>query len=256
MATKMSEDISTLFSMMQSEFEKQTAIITKSVSEKVSENIMQKIEEKIKPLLEENENLKSEIETLHTKINFLENMNRKNNIIFHGLKETENNYEELSKKVSEIFSKMDVRIADFDINRMYRIGKQTAGKSRPIIISFTTFNKKLETLRNKKKVPENTYITEDFSKETLVKRKELQQQVKQERENGNEAYIKNNTIVVRQKESEKRKRDRSASPRSSTSTQGNGGRTILAPAKLHRTDAFEYMRARSHSLTEKHSSKA
>lgn len=241
---------------MKSEFEKQTAIITKSVSEKVSENIMLKIDEKIQPLLEENKTLKLQIETLNLKINHLEDMNRKNNILFHGIKETEKNHSELSKKVSEIFSKMNVRIADYDINRMHRIGKLTAGKSRPIIISLTTFNKKIEALRNRKNMPENTYITEDFSKDTLKKRKELQQQVNLEREKGNEAYIKNNKIIVKQKESEKRKRNRSASPVPSTSHHEADRNTVLTSAKFKRADAFAYMRARSHSLTEKHSNKA
>ena len=101
-------------------------------------------------------------------------------------------------------------------------------------------------------MPPNTYMTEDLSKETLMIRKELQQQVNKEKEKGNEAYIKNNKLIVIQKD--KRKRDNSVSPLKSLH-QGPA-KPILAPAKLQKTDPFAYMRCRSHSLSEKTTSKA
>lgn len=233
--------------MMKQEFEKQTIAITNSVSK----NVMQMIDEKIKPILEENKQLKVEIQTLNKKINNLDNMYRKNNIIIHGIKETENNYTDLFKIMSEIFSKLEIRVESYDINKMHRIGRKNTGKIRPILVSLTTFNKKIEILKCKKNMPSNTYVTEDFSKETLIIRKELQQQVEKEKEKGNEAYIKNNKLIVKQ--NDKRKRDNSVSP----STPHQGPQKVnIAPVKLQKTDPFAYMRSRSHSLTEKTNPKA
>lgn len=105
-------------------------------------------------------------------------------------------------------------------------------------------------MRNKKKVTEDIYITEDFSKETIQKRKELLPQLKEERKKGNVAYIWNNKLIVKPRENEKRKRDNSTSPGRNLQQQEKP-KTIVAPAKLLRTDPFAYMRSRSHSLTEK-----
>ncbi|OWR52873.1 hypothetical protein KGM_200532 [Danaus plexippus plexippus] len=58
-----------------------------------AEKIMLSIDEKIKPLIEENKNVKMEIEGLNNKINTLEDLNKKkNNIIIHNFKETDANY--------------------------------------------------------------------------------------------------------------------------------------------------------------------
>lgn len=40
------------------------------------------------------------------------------------------------------------------------------------------------------------YITEHFCKETLQKRKELQQEPHREKEKGNYVYIKNDKVVI------------------------------------------------------------
>lgn len=246
----MSEEmsISMLYSMMKQDMEKQANLITAN-----TEKIMLSIDEKLIPLLEENKNLKKEIEVLNQKINILEDMNKKNNIIIHGLKETDTNYSQLYNNIKQLLQKIDVNIENFDINRMYRIGKKATEKVRPVLISFTTYNKKIEVLRNKKKTTENTYITEDYSKETLQKRKELLPQLKEEREKGNEAYIRNNKLIVKPKGNEKRKRGNSTSP-STVPQQQEKAKTIIAPTKLQRTDPFAYMRSRSHSLTEKNTS--
>lgn len=243
----MSEEMSMamLFNMMKQELDKQAELITAN-----TEKIMQTIDEKIKPLKEENKMLKLEVEELNKKIITLENTNRQNNILIHGLEETDTNYKELYRLVTQIFMKLSVKIENYDINKMYRIGKQKPGKTRPVLICFTTFNKKIEVLKNKKKMPENSYITDDFSKETLQQRKELQEQLKQEREKGHKVFIKHNKIVVKkQKENEKRKRDESTSP--TAVPQNSNEINILTPAKLHRTDPFAYMRSRSSSLSEK-----
>ncbi|CAB3257724.1 unnamed protein product [Arctia plantaginis] len=232
------------------ELEKQTTTITQNITD----TLMRTIDDKIQPLLEENKHLKSEVQTLNRKVKYLEEMNKKNNIILHGVKETENNYAKLFNIITDILQKMNVKIEKYEINKYYRLGKkQDESKIRPILISFTSYQRKAEIMKNKAKMPPKIFLTEDFSKEKLELRKNLQQQLKEEREKGNEAYIKNNKLIVRGKpEAEKRKREISMSPRNiqkqPNSTEGNN---LIAPSKMHKTDAFAYMRARSFSLAEK-----
>lgn len=97
-------------------------------------------------------------------------------------------------------------------------------------------------MRNKKKLPKNIYVKEDFSKEILEKRKVLIPQLKE----GRIAYIKYDKLVVEGEASgmrDKRKRDQSASPKTTNDTENT-------PAKINKINAFERMyRNRAHSTS-------
>lgn len=248
---------SALYALVKQELRSQAALI-----ENNTEKIMRTIDDKIRPLQEENQILKTEVEILNKKVNALENITKQNNIIIHGLKENDTSYTQLIKNVTHLFEKLEVKVGNSDINKIHRIGRKKEEKIRPVLISFTTYSKKIEILKNKKKVPEKIYITEDFTKATLEKRKELQGELKLEREKGNKVYIKNNKLVVRHKENEKRKREDSTSPSRQYmlapehQEEDRGSKGIIAPAKLHRTDPFAYMRSRSNSITDTTTPKA
>lgn len=246
---EMSPEMVQLFKMMKTELEQQTAIITRSVTE----TIMHNIDEKLQPFLEENKYLKKEVQNLQEKVKYLEEKNRRNNLLLHGLKETEKNHQELFNIIKKTLKNLDIDIDIYEINIYHRLGKkQGESKVRPILISFTSFQKKLIILKNKKKMPEQTYITEDFSKETIEMRKNLQKKLKQEKQNGKDAFIRNNKIVIRETpDTEKRKREASISPKNINTSLSSGSKNIITPAKLQKINAFEYMRARSDSLTGK-----
>lgn len=248
-STGMSQDMAQLFQMMKTELDEQTAIITRSITE----TIMHNIDEKLEPFLKENKVLKNEVQRLKEKVNYLEEKNRKNNLLIHGIKETEKNHQELFILIKETLGNLDIDIDKYQINNYYRLGKkQGDGKVRPILISFTSFQKKLAILISKKKMPKQTYITEDFSKETLETRKNLQEELKQIKQSGKNAFIRNNKIVIKETlDAEKRKREDSTSPNNKSPSFSSGSKNIIAPPKLQKPNAFEYMRARSSSLTDK-----
>lgn len=137
----MSEDMLKLFQMMKMELEKQTTTITQNVTE----TLLHTIEDKIKPIIEENKQLKSEVEILNTKVKYLEDINRRKNFILHGIKETENTYDELFIVIKDILQNLSINIDKSEINRYQRLGKnQDGNKTRPILISFTSYLKKAE----------------------------------------------------------------------------------------------------------------
>ncbi|XP_047537878.1 craniofacial development protein 2-like [Vanessa atalanta] len=96
-------------------------------------------------------------------------------------------------------------------------------------------------MKNKKNLKE-IYITEDYSKEVLQKRKQLQAELVEERKKGNFAYLKYDKLIVKQNnnQQEKRKRESSASP-SSLNNQAKKQQSHLA-TKSNRADAFDMIR--------------
>lgn len=211
---------------------------------------MERMDEKLKPVLEENRNLKIQVEKLESKIEYFEREKKSNNIIIYGLREGEKSTTELIKYTKQIFQEeLDITLGDYDINRIYRIGKQTnKGKPRPTLLSFINGWKKSEIFKNKKK-SKVLYITEDYSKETLEKRKALLPKLKEERNKGNIAYLKYDQLIIKENSTsyEKRKREPSASPYENS--QPKKQQTISLSSKTNRTNAFDLMRGRSNSLT-------
>ncbi|GBP11665.1 hypothetical protein EVAR_77788_1 [Eumeta japonica] len=100
-----------------------------------------------------------------------------------------------------------------------------------------------------KKGLKNIYVTEDFPKEVLAKRKALQEKLKEEMKKGKIVFLKYDKLVVKENEStkEKRKRETSSSPHSSDLQLKNQQTSM--PFKVNRTNAFDLMRNRSNSLS-------
>ncbi|KAL4712349.1 hypothetical protein ACJJTC_001510 [Scirpophaga incertulas] len=79
-----------------------------------------------------------------------------------------------------------------------RLGKKVDGQIRPVLISLTLNWRKLEILKNKKSFPENIYVTEDFPKDVLTKRKDLKKIAEEEKAKGNVAYIHYDKIIIKE----------------------------------------------------------
>ncbi|PZC80385.1 hypothetical protein B5X24_HaOG214803 [Helicoverpa armigera] len=217
------EEVMNALRKIQSELDSQKNTILKSgekVTETVTQNINGILEEKFKIWDEKYDNLKEKIEKQEKRIYFLEKQARKNNIMFFGIEETETSYQILEniiiKFVKEYFSlDLDQR----DIQEVKRIGKK-GEKSRPIIATFTTLGTKIKIWKQRKEALKQTayYITEDYPKQVLEKRKELQMQANLEREKGNIASIKYDKLViqVKNKTTGKNKRLFTSSPETST----------------------------------------
>ncbi|CAH2101538.1 unnamed protein product [Euphydryas editha] len=91
------------------------------------------------------------------------------------------------------------------------------------------------------------YITEDYSKKVLEKRKMLKTQLQEERKKGNFAYLKYDKLIVREnnKSNDKRKREISSSPHDHTQAK----KQVYTPSQKNRRNAFDVMRSRSNSLS-------
>lgn len=242
------DNFQTLFDQLKKEMANQT------------KDIVSQIDEKLVPIMRDMEELKIENQKLKEKITNMEKENRKNNIILYGLKEHEPNTEELEKGnkeestadlmakiIEKIKNDLDIQLVNRDINAIHRIGKKYKNdKERPILLSLVNTWQKEDIMKNRKLL-KNVYISEDFPKEVLLKRRELQSKLKEERDKGNFAAIFYDKLVVKEGPADKgkRKRNPSASPNTPAPPRKQ------AITKTNRVNAFDAMRVRSNSLTPK-----
>lgn len=168
---------------------------------------------------------------------------RRKNLIFFGLEDAPRYYNELENFLIQfIKEKLKINCDESHIEYVKLIGKSDA-KSRPILATFATMGQKIEILKFKSRLSETSfYIKEDLSKENLIKHKILQTQVENEKEKGNHAIIRGGKVIIKGKirENDKRKRSITKSPQSQAQ-----------PNQIQKTDAFQYMRAKSYAMSTK-----
>lgn len=242
-----------LFDKMKLEMKHQGAELTESITN----NIMSRMDEQLIPIIEENKSLKLKIETQQKEIEYLKRDKRNNNIVIFGVEEKEKTALELINILKQIFkNEINTDINENGINNIYRIGNRNreGNKPRPVLCSFVNGWKKSEIMRNKKAL-RKIYVTEDYPKEVLARRKSLQEELMEERKKGRIAFLKYDKLVVKGNETsnDKRKRETSSSPHSSDSQPKKQQTTISF--KANRTNAFDVMRMRSNSLTNASTSK-
>ncbi|KAM3967608.1 uncharacterized protein ACR2FA_011162 [Aphomia sociella] len=194
----MAENFELFFEKIKLEMQNQTEQLTYSITRAV----MAQIDEKLKPILEENKILKTNIQALEKRIEYLERDRKRNNIVIFGLAEKEKTHDELLELINNnAKTALNISIQKNEVNNVYRIGskKKDNEKPRPVLVCFTNAWKRDEIIRNKKKF-DNIYVTEDFTKKVLETRKLLQDKLKEERSNGNIAYLKYDKLIVKQGE--------------------------------------------------------
>lgn len=236
-----------LLDQMKLEMQKQTI----ELKESITKNIMDKIDEKITPLIIENEKLKQKVDDLEKELEYLKRGNKSNNIIIYGLDETEKSFSDLFSKVaSNLKNELNVNLQESEVNRIHRLGKlKVASKPRPVICVLINKWKKDEIMKKRKNL-KTMYVSEDYTKEVLEKRKTLLPRLQEEKKKGKIAFIKHDQLIVKEANIniDKRKREISTSPKSPSNSQTKKLPTISS-IKSNRTNAFDVMRTRSISLT-------
>lgn len=235
-------DMDILLERIKEQMNIQTEKITESVTEKVSANIDQKLD----MIIEENKNLKFEVKQLQEKIKFMDSERRRNNLILFGVNETQ--HENVIKRVQTVIeNETKSKIELYEINKAYRLGPKGA-TTRPILVSFTTSWKRNEVLKNKNKSNSGIYFKEDYTKETLEKRRELLPKLKEERDKGKIAYFRGEKLIVKdpvEAPGDNRKRKDLDSPNTPPNQQPK-----QVHKKINTTNIFDYMgRGRSASMS-------
>lgn len=136
---------------------------------------------------------------MNTVVDDLENRMRRNNLIFKGLPELENETWNDAKVIITGFAQEMLGIRLGEIERAHRLGQKRSGTNRPIIVKFLSFRDREEVLRNAFKLKNVTppiRISEDFSDKVRSARLKLWEFAEQFRESGTKYKITYNKLHV------------------------------------------------------------
>ena len=145
-----------------------------------------------------------------SKIDYLENQSRRNNVIIDGLTQ-DNSYESWSdteQKVREFMTnKLKIDSKSIEIERAHRIGpvKQDSENPRQIVVKLLRYkDKELIMSKARANLKETSfYVNEDFSELLRKKRAELVPAMKKAREDGKYAVINYDRLVIKPARSQK-----------------------------------------------------
>ena len=151
------------------------------------------VEIKCVTLQKENDNLKG-------KIDYLEGLSRRNNLIFYKIEESQREtWDESEEKVKAFISGLcNISLEENDIERAHRIGKRGNGE-RPIVVKFLRWKTRETVLRKYRKADKSKTpirISEDFTANVKEIRHLLKPHLQKAIEEGNEAYLTYNKLII------------------------------------------------------------
>lgn len=133
-------------------------------------------DEVIKSLKKENAELRNEVKELKHKMIHMESQSRRENLLFDGVDEAENEtWEESERKVFEILSKMEIAGHDnIKFERVHRVGEKSTTKPRTIIAKFSYFKDRENVWQHRFNLKKSKiWVSEDFPYEILKARQIL-----------------------------------------------------------------------------------
>lgn len=141
------------------------------------QRVIQHAEQKLVQVKEDVEDLKKQIKAKDIEINELrrsqDKEKRLRNILIYDIPENETDGRDLRIKIMKlILEECKVNISG-GIDFVYRIGKKNSTKTRPILLSLTSLDLKMEIMWSKKNNNSKLGVSDDFCKEVSDERKRL-----------------------------------------------------------------------------------
>nr|XP_047129774.1 uncharacterized protein LOC124809811 [Hydra vulgaris] len=126
----------------------------------------------------------------------LEDRSRRNNLRIEGIYENDKeSWGDTEKKVQTFFTEK-LGLKDVEIERAHRTGQKNDGRPRIIILNFQKYKDKIRILKELYRLKgTNTFVNEEFSRETVAIRKKLFAEVKERRLNGESVTVRYDKIV-------------------------------------------------------------
>lgn len=143
--------------------------------------------------------LQETIRLQHAKIVDLEDKGRRNNLVVFGVEEASKESElDLRRLILDDIFKETLRVTCSSVDRIHRIGKPSS--NRPVILHFCNFTEKQAVMLNAKKLKGTTvFIQNDYSQETLRKRRSLWQSAKSEKDKGKKVTLVHDKLYINKK---------------------------------------------------------
>ncbi|XP_049520487.1 uncharacterized protein LOC125944211 [Dermacentor silvarum] len=137
---------------------------------------LQEFEEQAQCLRQSINQINGENVQLRSKQAELEDMQRRDNLLFYGLSDTQSeSWAQSEEKLINLLSScLEMSRSEILIERAHRLGGYSSNKCRPIIAKFSSFKMKQQILLNNSKLKEgNISVSDDYSPATRLARKKL-----------------------------------------------------------------------------------
>ncbi|XP_077485423.1 uncharacterized protein LOC144095625 [Amblyomma americanum] len=136
---------------------------------------MAALDKKILDCIDQVTNMQKVVASLELKLDDLENRSRRSNLLVYGITEDpDENSESLEQLFNDDIAKNILKIEPVAIERIHRLGKPSAEKTRPVILKLLDYREKTLVLKNCSKHKGSEYaISEDFSARVRDVRKKL-----------------------------------------------------------------------------------
>ena len=138
---------------------------------------------------------------LSTRIDYLEDQSRRNNLRFEGLpEENQENWEQTTVKVQNLI-RNNLGITDtIQIERAHRTRNTNSPKPRTVVAKFLNFQDRNNILKNSRKLKgTNIFINEDLCESSNAIRREKLPELKKARSEGKVAFFSHTKLIIREK---------------------------------------------------------
>ena len=152
--------------------------------------------ENLKPVLTNSEAIQ---QTTLSRVDYLEDQSRRNNLRFDGVQEDSGeNWEQTTKKVQDLVREKIGIETPVVIERAHRVGQPNSPRPRTIVAKFLHFNDKQNIIRNSPKLKgSNIFVNEDLCLASQTKRREQLPKLREARSQGKIAYFVHTRLVIK-----------------------------------------------------------
>ncbi|XP_077498771.1 uncharacterized protein LOC144109876 [Amblyomma americanum] len=129
--------------------------------------------------------------------NELENRSRRNNLIFHGLaEEDEETNKALFIAVTTVFID-NLQLGCPKIERYHRLGRNQEGRPRPVIVKLLDFREKTQAIKNAHRLKNSGIsLSEDFSAHVRLIRKKIWDATQSYRDSGSKVHLRYDHVFI------------------------------------------------------------
>lgn len=141
------------------------------------------------------------LENLTSKVDYLENQSRRNNLRFDGVPETpKETWDESEEKIQDILKTKFGFSSQPLIERAHRVGPVKPQTIRPIVVKFNQFKVRDQVLHNGNKLKgSKIFVNEDLSERVMERRREQLQLLKDARSQGKLAYFSLDKLIIKER---------------------------------------------------------
>ena len=157
---------------------------------KLQQNEVIEVKEDVKAVREEVCVWKKRVELLEGKLIDQEARGRRNNLVFHGVPE-KGEAEDCMKMVKELVEGR-CGVKGISIERAHRIPtgrRPPGGKPRPLICKVLDFQNKQRVMKERKRLPQGVYVSDDLPREVRDARQRLKLDLETAKRSGKQAWI-------------------------------------------------------------------